>query len=332
MKADFHIHLEEGPYSAGWLKRTFESIATFTDCEWKPHSIEWMQEVFRQLENRIHKGAYTSEWLDLYLKQAQNAGLKKVGIVDHLYRFTEYKTYYEKYIDLSDTPLGTLQRKWLDQVCVASVDSFVTCIQNEKEKWLRNGIELYLGIEADYFPGCESELDLILSSQPYDYVIGSVHFIDGWGFDNPATESRFELFDLETLYDRFFKVVGQAIRSELFDIVAHLDNLKAFRYRPDEQRLLPIYKQIAELLVEHNIATEINAGMVYRYPIKEMCPSPAFLNILSAKGVSIMTSTDAHYPENLGSYTNQQLNMLKEVGFKETVTFKARQRNRHILV
>lgn len=331
MKIDFHLHLEEGPYSPRWLQRTMESLTAMTDSSEQIHTQAWMQESFGLLERRMAGGAFTSEWLDLYLKQAKQRGIHTVGIVDHLYRFTKYKAYYEKHMLLDDTLIGRLQREWLDQVCMADSDHFVACIQAQKEKWQREGVQLRLGIEADYFPGCEQELAGILKEQPYDYVIGSVHFVDGWGFDNPATQTYFEQFDLEVLYARFFEIVGQAVSSRLFDIVAHLDNLKAFNYRPDEQRLLPMYEKIADLLIAHDTATEINAGMVYRYPIREMCPSPAFLAVLAAKGVLFTTSTDAHFPDDLGGYTDQQLEMLKQAGGREIVTFQNRRRSRHWL-
>ncbi|OKP95430.1 histidinol phosphate phosphatase domain-containing protein [Paenibacillus sp. P46E] len=329
MKVDFHLHLEEGPYSPRWLQRTLESLTAMKGSSEQIHTLSWMEESFRLLERRIAGGAFTTEWLDLYLEQAKKRGLQTVGIVDHLYRFTKYKAYYEKHMILDDTWIGRLQREWLDQVCMADSDDFVRCIQLQKEKWRHEGIELRLGIEADYFPGCEQELSRILAEQPYDYVIGSVHFVDGWGFDNPATQTYFEQFDLEALYDRFFEIVGNAITSRLFDIVAHLDNLKAFNYRPDEQRLLSSYERIADLLIAHDTATEINAGMVYRYPIQEMCPSPAFLAVLAAKGVLFTTSTDAHFPEDLGGYTDQQLGLLKQAGIRDIVTFHNRQRSRH---
>ena len=331
MKADFHLHLEEGPYTSGWLQRTFNSILELTETTNRKQSLQWMNEGFGLLDQRMQHGAFSSYWLDLYLIQAKRMGMQEVGIVDHLYRFTEYKSYYQKNMIIDDTPLGIMQREWLDNVCTVSVTSFVEFIQQQKDKWKQEGIDLRLGVEADYYPGCEEELSAILSEQPYDYVIGSVHFVDGWGFDNPETADRFEQFDLESLYRRFFQIVGQAISSKLFDFVAHLDNLKVFCHRPDERILLPMYEEIAELLIATDTATEINAGLYYRYPIKEMCPSPTFLKVLSDKGVKITTSTDAHFPQDLGSYTAQQMELLKEAGFKVIVTFVDRKRLSHSL-
>ena len=98
----------------------------------------------------------------------------------------------------------------------------------------------------------------------------------------------------------FFKTVESAIRTELFDIIAHLDNIKVFNYRLDENEQLSYYEEIACALVETNTATEINAGLYYRYPVREMCPSPLYLQVLAKYGVPITISSDAHYPNDLG--------------------------------
>ncbi len=231
MKVDYHIHLEEGQYSSGWLKRTFEAIIHLSESHHKAHSREWMQEATALLEKRIMNGPYSPEWLDLYLKQAKRLGLKEVGIVDHLYRFKEYKSYYEKHIDLGNHKLGRLQRKWLGQVCVESIQSFIARIESAREKWKANGIELRLGVEADFFLNGEQELNDILSQHEFDYVIGSIHFIKGWGFDNPETQHLFLEHDLSALYNDFFQLVETAISTKLFDVMAHLDNLKVFGHR-----------------------------------------------------------------------------------------------------
>ena len=158
------------------------------------------------------------------------------------------------------------------------MDDFVAAILRAKDKWSREGVELKLGIEkADYFVGCEDELKELLSGHPWDYVIGSVHFVHGWGFDNPETQDVFHDVDLKELYGRFFETVESAIRSGLFDFVAHLDNLKVFNFRvADEEFNMSWYKRIADALVETNTATEVNAGLYYRYPVQEMCPDHHF--------------------------------------------------------
>ncbi|MBS4206218.1 histidinol phosphate phosphatase domain-containing protein [Lederbergia citrea] len=329
MKVDYHFHLEEGPYSSRWLKRTFDAIDHFNDSQHEAHTREWLKEALATLGKRIEHGPFSEEWLDLYLEQAKRLDLKEVGIVDHLYRFKEYKPYYEKHMYLRNDELGKLQRSWLDKVCVESIQSFIELIENAKPKWMEEGIELRLGLEADYFLNGEEELAGILKENQYDYIIGSVHFLDGWGFDNPQTQELFLNHDLYTLYEEFFNLVENAISSRLFDFIAHLDNIKLFGYRPNEEELIPFYERIAKKLSELDLATEINAGLYYRYPIKEMCPSPTFLKILAENKVEMTISSDAHFPDDLGNYAAEQLDILKKLGIDEVTTFKQRKKLKH---
>lgn len=322
MKVDYHLHLEEGPYSLRWLDRTNQALDHFQPLDEQKHSLEWMYKSIERLSTRVQKGSYDASWIDLYLKEAKRKGLREVGIVDHLYRFKETRSYFEKYVEIGSTDLGHKQRRWLNQVMTESMADFVAAITEAKKRWAEEGITLRLGIEADYFPGGEEELKELLRSYEWDYVIGSVHFLNGWGFDNPETQHLFLNYDLEALYEDFFQVVEKAIRSQLFQFVAHLDNLKVFNFRPDEKLLVKHYEKVADALVETGTATEINAGLYYRYPVKEMCPSPRFLDVLIHRGVSFTTSSDSHFPDDIGAYIDFNTETLLNKGINKIATFE----------
>lgn len=87
MKIDYHVHLEEGPYSANWIGRTANALEFF--MEDKSYSYDWMQLLLSELYKRMREGDFSEYWLDLYLEQAKQLGIKKVGILDHLYRFRD---------------------------------------------------------------------------------------------------------------------------------------------------------------------------------------------------------------------------------------------------
>ncbi|MFC3389069.1 histidinol phosphate phosphatase domain-containing protein [Salinicoccus sesuvii] len=325
MKVDYHVHLEEGPYSTGWLSRTSQSLSYFMDDQ--SHSYEWMETLESRLHTRVNDGCYSEAWLDLYLERASQLGLKEVGIVDHLYRFHDATSYYEKYIYMADDALGEMQKRWLHQVAtMPSLEAFVSFIESQKEKWQARGINLKLGLEADFFPGGKDELRALIADHPWDYVIGSVHFVEGWGFDNPETVDVFKERDLIELYQLHTSYVCQAIESGLFDIIAHLDNLKLFSYRPDEGLLETYYEKVASSLKAHNVASEVNTGLSYRYPIKEACPSPRYLKLLQAHGVPLTLSSDAHYPDDLGTNLDWAQKMLMINGYEAISTFTKRQR------
>jgi histidinol-phosphatase (PHP family) len=325
MKVDFHFHLEEGPYSLNWLKRTTQALSNTSlnnDSIVKPNTLQWIEQMSASLNRRIEQGCFDEEWVLRFLNKGETLGIKHFGVVDHLYRFTEFKTYYEKYMLVDDSLLGRLQRDWLDKVCTYSIQEFLSGVR----KLASGRNDLSIGVEADYFLGGEEELKALLAPYELDYVIGAVHFNEGWGFDNQAAKERFEQLDLLELYEKHFHVVRQAITSGLFDFIAHLDNMKVFGYRPDESLLKHHYIEIAAALKEANIATEINTGLAYRYPVKEMCPSPTFLNILFEHHVPITLSSDAHFPDDIGTFLDEAKQLAMRVGYKEIVYFKNRKR------
>jgi histidinol-phosphatase (PHP family) len=319
LKVDFHFHLEEGPYSLQWLSRTLQALAT---TEPKPHEAlgqHYAKEMTQQLSERIAQGCFSEEWLDRYLIQGRERGIKQFGIVDHLYRFQECRTYYEKHMLLDNSPIGQLQLQWLDQVCVASLPDFVNFIKKAQ----RTRPDLALGIEADFFQGGEAELGEILSAYEWDYVIGSVHFMDGWGFDNRKTKDEFLGRDAVQMYGEYYELLRQACESGLFHIIAHPDNLKVFGFRPDDEReLLPYYHSIAEVMKQCDVITEINTGLAYRYPIAESCPSPLFLSVLAEHNVPLTLSSDSHFPDDIGMLLDEAHMAASEAGYKELAIFR----------
>ncbi|MFF2479739.1 histidinol-phosphatase HisJ family protein [Paenibacillus sp. NPDC058071] len=324
MKVDFHFHLEEGPYSFKWLQRTASSIANLAGIEEQEHSLAWMTIQVERLQKRLSNGCFSEDWIESYMKTGQQRGIERFGIVDHLYRFDEFRSYYERHMTLDERELGRLQRYWLDRVQIGSIEEYLSAVRRMQSK----GYPISLGVEADFFPGGEAELKSLLDQYELDYVIGSVHFIDGWGFDNPELQYMFEQRNLLELYTNGFDHVKQAARSGLFDIIAHLDNLKVFNYRPDEADMQELYDDVAKTLKEADVASEINTGLAYRYPVKEMCPSPSFLSKLYAHGVPITLGSDSHFPDDIGMMLEEAAQLARETGYREIVYFENRKRIR----
>ncbi|ASN04328.1 histidinol phosphate phosphatase domain-containing protein [Virgibacillus necropolis] len=327
MKVDYHLHLEEGPYSVSFLNNTYRAIQYFYPVDTAHQGTkEGMNENIALLSERFKHTEFSEWWLELYLEEALRKGLKEVGIVDHLYRFRDTRDYFLKYIDVDSKEIGEQQLDWLNKVMVRDLHEFVDMIQSQKNRWRKKGIELRLGMEADYFEGGEEELQKLLEGYPFDYVIGSVHFLKGWGFDNPQLQHRFKNYNLVEIYEKHFNTIIKAAKSKLFDFLAHLDNLKVFNYRPDESQLAGIYEKVAKTLAEHDVATEVNPGLYYRYPVKEMCPSPRFMEILVKHGVKFTTSSDSHFPDQIGIYNEEIQELLRSNGINNLVTFENRKR------
>ncbi|CAM4202466.1 histidinol-phosphatase HisJ family protein [Paenibacillus tarimensis] len=339
MKVDMHFHLEEGPYTMQWLGRTIQALQaplpgsascqgiaepTSTGSASPPdrHSLSWMKTELGKLNERLDKGGFSREWLDRYLDWGRARGIERFGIVDHLYRFEEFQSYYANHIILDDSELGRMQRRWLDHVCIGSIHDFLGPVQEAAD---RLGT-ISVGLEADYFPEADEELRGLLAPYKVDYVIGSVHFLNGWGFDNPDSQARFKKADLQKLYTDYYTAVEAAVRCGLFDFIGHPDNLKLFGFRPDEEQLMPLYERLARTMQEAGVGSEINTGLAYRYPAAESSPSPVLLQILCQYGVPLTTSSDAHYPDDIGMLLEEAVELARAAGYKELCYYSGRQR------
>ncbi|RDV84292.1 histidinol-phosphatase [Ammonifex thiophilus] len=245
-----------------------------------------------------------------YLRQAEKVGLKELGFADHL-------PLYFLPPEERDPGLAMPQ---------AQLGDYVREITGLKGKSV---VEVKLGIEADYVPGWEEELRKLLSAHPFDYVLGSIHFLDGWGFDNPAEIEGYRGKDLDLLYEQYFSLLQRLASSQLFDVVAHPDLIKKFGFLPSRD-LKPLYQETVKIIAAADLAVEVNtAGL--RHPVKEIYPAAEFLFLCRRYRVPVTLGSDAHRPEDVGRDFDRALELLREAGYCEVAVFTARKRRSHRL-
>lgn len=218
--------------------------------------------------------------MEEYVLAARAGGLKEIGFADHIPMYWVPEDQRDPELAMSSSELT----------------EYVKEVWFLREKY--PDIKIRLGIEADYIPGKEKELRDFLSRHSFDYVLGSVHYVDGWGFDNPAYMDKYREWDIDELYKRYFRLLQQAALCGLFDVIAHPDLVKKFGYRP-KLDLLPVYEETASAFKKAGVHVEINtAGL--RAPVGEIYPHPQFLQQCSEKGLKFTLGSDAHAPEQVG--------------------------------
>jgi histidinol-phosphatase (PHP family) len=189
-----------------------------------------------------------------------------------------------------------------------------------KERY-KDKIEILLGYEVDYIKGYMDERVL---NADVDYLIGSVHFIDEWGFDNPEFIGRYDNEDIDEVWQKYFNAVKEMADSRLFDIVGHLDLIKIFKYMPKKD-ILEIAKDALLAIKKADMVLEINmAG--YRKPIAEPYPSLSLLKQAYELGIPITFASDAHKPEQVSLYSDEVVKMAKSVGYTQCAVFHKRKR------
>jgi histidinol-phosphatase (PHP family) len=178
-------------------------------------------------------------------------------------------------------------------------------------------ITIRYGIELDFFPGKEDQLYTIINSLPLDYVIGSVHFMDNWNFD--GDESLYGKWSNDELYNMYYSMVQNAVRSGLFDTVGHLDLIKKFCVYPESDQK-KLYEETAEIIRKSGMVVELNTSGLDK-PCAEFYPGQQWLDILHTHEVPVTLSSDAHHPLQIARHYQQAVNVLKKTGYHQIVTY-----------
>jgi len=191
----------------------------------------------------------------------------------------------------------------------------------DAKKRYKDKINILLGYEVDYL---KNHIDKRVLEADVDYFIGSVHFIDGWGFDNPEFIGRYEHEDIDEIWQKYFHAIKEMAQSGLFDIVGHLDLIKVFKFMP-KKTISSIVKDSLLAIKEADMVLEINmAG--FRKPIGEPYPSIELLQEAFKLEIPVTFGSDAHKPQQVGLFANEITTIAKDIGYKQCVIFSNRKK------
>lgn len=245
--------------------------------------------------------------IEEYVLAAREKGLPEMGFADHLPLF---------HID--------------DPTLAMPHDDLPVYVDQVHElQQLHSDFPIRLGIEADYISTHMDDIAQALARHEFDYIYGSVHFIERWGFDQSRFKFEFERRDIDDVYRSYFQLVMDAARTGLYDIMTHLDVVKKYGHRP-ESDMSELYHDVARTLKKSNVAIELNASGLHK-PVAEIYPSLDILRIMNEHGVPITFGSDAHKPSQVARDFDKLLLHARAAGYSDYVTFAGRERIPHPL-
>jgi histidinol-phosphatase (PHP family) len=162
------------------------------------------------------------------------------------------------------------------------------------------------GIEADYLPEAADETLSVLAAYRFDYVLCSVHYVDGFCFDEPNDLKAGGWSDVDRVWRRYYETLIEATRTGAFDVVAHLDLPKKWGFRPSAD-MSELENDALAAIAAAGMAIEINTSGLDRYPVAEMFPSASLLRRARAAGIGLTFGSDAHCAAEVGSHFAQAL-------------------------
>lgn len=233
--------------------------------------------------------------------------------------------YIQKAIELDIDVYGFSEHAPMDfdpkyRLAFEEMQAYEKDILSAKERY-KNDIKIIMGYEVDYLPG---HMDDRVLHAKVDYLIGSIHFIDKWGFDNLEFIGGYKDRNIDEIWRAYFDATEAMAKSGKFDIVGHLDLIKVFKFMPKQDTRL-LAKNALKAIKQSGMVLELNtAGL--RKPIGEIYPSRSLLEEAYALEIPITFSSDAHSVEQIGEGYALAAALAKEVGYTKTVTFQGRDR------
>ena len=238
-----------------------------------------------------------------YVAQARKMGLAEIGFSDHAPLVSH------------EDPRYTMNR--------AQLPEYHAMIQEVQKKY--GDFTIKLGLEADFIPGFEKETKKILEGYPYDFVIGSIHFIDRWAFDDPDPREKVKWRDkdINAVYRDYYALLRASAQSGLFDIMGHVDLVKKFGHRASADLTREV-ETTAEVFKKEGVTVEVNTSGL-RKPVNEIYPSLEVLKTYSRHKVPITFSSDSHEPGDVGRDYDKARALALAAGYTEYRVFKRRQ-------
>jgi histidinol-phosphatase (PHP family) len=255
-------------------------------------------------EHRFEE-AFTTTNAERYQEVAAERGVQALGVSEHVYRFRQA-------LDVWDHPY------WREH---ARDDIDAYC------EFVREATSLKLGIEADYVAGAEDRMASLLEGRDWDYVLGSVHFIQGGALDMEGDWDIWRSGDVEKVWMRYFETLGEAARSGMFDVLAHPDLVKVWgdADRRPRRDLRFYYDAAMDGIADSDVTIEVStAGL--RKPVGEIYPAREFLEMCIEAGRPVALSSDAHTPNDLAYRYDDALEFLESLEIGEIAVFDRRER------
>ena len=239
-------------------------------------------------------GSMTAEEMVL---AALEKGCGSIGFSEHSHLTFDW--YY------SMTPVET--RKYADEV-------------NALKKKYEGQIEIFLGLERDYFSDIEPNID-------FDFVIGSAHYVNTEVcVDNGEINQRRmvdESFagDYYAFIEGYFELISGIAGKTNADIIGHFDLVTKYNccgslFDEAHPRYVNASLGAMEEILKSCKLFEVNTGAMYRIGRPEPYPSAFLLRELQKRGGEVILSSDSHDGESICYNFHDMRELLKSCGFK----------------
>lgn len=266
---------------------------------------------------------YRLDQVAQYCDEAQRQGVSELALTEHLYRFVELRaTVGDFWTRGAHEPTSTLMAEYFDFHARNSLEEYVTFVQLAKSE----GLPVKIGMEVDYYRDQMDDVTHLLGQYPFDVLIGSVHWLDTWQFDdidNAVQMHQWQVRDVDESWRQYTLAFEELAATRCVDVLAHPDVIKVAGFHASDPE--PLWDRMADAAVAAQVSVECSSSGWFK-PVAEQYPSAGLLDRLVARGVTFTTASDAHRRERVGAKADELATLLEARGVTELATYEQRRR------
>jgi histidinol-phosphatase (PHP family) len=166
-----------------------------------------------------------------------------------------------------------------------------------------------LGLEVDFFPAQAEIVEDLLRPYAFDYLIGSVHFVDGFPVDESAEQwQALTRAQIDDIHRKYWRLVAAMAETGTFHVAGHLDIPKKFGFRPSQDFSQEIAAAL-DSIAAAGMTLELNTSG-WGKPCRESYPSEGILREAIRRKIPIVVTSDAHRKTDLTQYYDRAFDLL----------------------
>jgi histidinol-phosphatase (PHP family) len=203
--------------------------------------------------------------------------------------------------------------------------AYMSEIEAARSQW-GDRLKIRAGVEIDYQLWFETEIARYLEDHPFDYVLGSVHYVNRVTvMSDEYNRSR----NAHSAYADYFSAVLDSVESGMFDVLGHLEYANRrgiaawgpYNMHDYEEELSDIFNR----MVEKELTLEINTAGIFHGTGSTYPTAETVALFVSRGGDRISIGSDAHHPDQLGGNYTAAVIAALAAGVNSIVTWSGRQ-------
>jgi histidinol-phosphatase (PHP family) len=274
-----------------------------------------------------HEDATT--WLSLdqvaeYCELAAAQGVTQLALTEHLHRFTQAADVVGSFWEsASDAPAVRDQlASYFDFHSRSDLDEYVALCEAAKAA----GLPVVTGLEVDYYRGQMDDVAQLLDGYPFDVLLGSVHWIGAWQFDDTTTRAHmaeWEARDVDACWEAYTRCIEELSATRTCDVLAHPDLIKVAGMIPNAPE--EWWDRIAEAAAASELSAELSSSGWVK-PVREQYPAEGLLDRFCARQVTFTTASDAHRSDRVAERAGDLRALLTARGVGSLAAYECRRR------